>query len=161
SRGVLFISLALLIVGHDLFRTGAEPRRRARKWCARLQARERWPADLMEIRFLPEVLGLRDAAAIEPGPVFDLFRDPRPEVRAAAVGAALAEGGRRWGVVRDAVRGMLCDPRTRDAALPGAAGGLPVVAICDLTTWAAEPEPLGSRSVRTLLDHYSCVLQTT
>src|SRR5205085_5471851 len=30
-----------------------------------------------------------------------------------------------------------------------------------LTTWTAEPEPLGSRSVRTLIEHYSCILQTT
>ena len=180
----------------------------------------------MEIRYLPEVFALQDAATTEPGPVFDLFRDPRPEVRAAAfaafigrpawrpreasavleetrktkepavrvmalaalggiddpaittgiadffhdssaevraaaVWASLSDGGHRWGVVRDAVRGMLCDTRTVDAALPGAAGILPVVAICDLTAWTAEPEPLGNRSVRTLIDHYSCLLQTT
>jgi hypothetical protein len=226
GRGVLFIVSVILIAVHDLFRTGAEPRRRARKWCGRLQAREDWPEDLMEIRYLPEVYALQDAAAIEPGPVFDLFRDPRQEVRAAAfaafldrpnwrpreacavleaarksqepkvrviamaalgsiddpmitsgmadffndpsaevraaaVWASLSDGGQRWPSVRDAVRGLLCDPRSTDAALPGAAGSLPVVAICDLTAWTAEPEPLGTRSVRTLIDHYSCLLQTT
>ena len=225
-RGVLFLGVVALLAAHDLFRTGAEPRRRAKKWCARLRARHHWPSELSEVRYLPEVFALRDAAQIEPGPVFGLFRDPRPEVRAAAfaafigrpqwrlreasavleearktaepgvrviamaalggiddpnitsgvvdfyrdhsaevraaaVWASLAEGGKRWGFVRDAIRGVLCDPRTIDIALPGAAGSLPVVAICDLTSWANEPEPLGTRSVRTLIDHYSRLLQTT
>ncbi|CAN5164375.1 hypothetical protein BH11PLA2_BH11PLA2_42930 [soil metagenome] len=226
ARGTLFVAVSLLIVVHDLFRTGAEPRRRAQKWCARLQARRDWPADVVDVIHLPEVYGLRDAAEVEPGPVFDLFRDvrpevrasafgalagrpnwrpreaaavleeakktaeapvrvlamtalsriedpaivegltgfyhdPSPEVRAAAVWASLSDGGRRWGFVRDAIRGMLSDPRNTDAALPGAAGCLPVVALCDLTAWAAEPEPLSLKSVRTLVDHYNRVLQTT
>jgi hypothetical protein len=56
---------------------------------------------------------------------------------------------------------MLSDPRGVDRSLPGAAGHLPVIALCDLTSWANEPEPLGTRSVRTLIDHYACLLQTT
>ncbi len=226
ARGMLFLAIVLQFAIHDLFRTGAEPRRRARKWCARLQAREAWPSELADVRHLPEVHALRDAAEIEPGPVFDLFRDSRPQVRAAAfasfigrpawrareavavlqearktpesnvralavaslggidepaiiaglsdffhdsyadvraaaVWAALSDGGERWNLVRDAIRTMLADPKGKDAALPGAAGSLPVVAICDLTSWSIEGDPLGTKSVRTLIDHYSHVLQTT
>lgn len=225
-RGMLLLASAALIATHDLFRTGAEPRRRARKCCAQLQARTHWPAELAEIRNLQEVYALQDAARIEPGPVFDLLRDPRAEVRmaafaafigrdawrpreasalldiarktpepkvrvmamaalsgiddamitrgltdfyrddsvevrAAAAWATVNDGGLRWGLARDSVRAFLADPRTADAALPGVAGCLPVVAVCDLTSWSAEPEPLGPRCVRTLIDHYSYLLQTT
>lgn len=226
SRGLLFLAIVALLACHDLHRSGSEPRRRARKLCARLQGRQSWPGDLLEIRHLPEVYALQDAIAIEPGPVFDLFHDSRAEiraaafaafigrrswrprestavldaarktketpvrviavaalgnvddpdiiagladfyhdpstdVRAAAIWASLADGGKNWAMVRDAIRSHLCDPRSVDAALPGAAGLLPVVAICDLTTWAGEPDPLGTRSIRTLIDHYNCLLQTT
>jgi len=225
-RGLFFIIATVLLAIHDLYRTGAEPRRRARKWCGRLQARRDWPRDSADLRRLPEVYALRDAAEIEPGPIFDLFRDPRaevrgaafaafigrpswrpreavavleearktpePEVRAiavaalggiddpavtsglisffqdpsavvrsAAVTAALVDGGQRWNMARDGVRAMLADPQGRDASLPGAAGALPVVAICDFTVWAFEGDPLGARSVRTLIEHYNRVLQTT
>lgn len=226
TRGTLLIGIVFLLASHDLFRSGAEPRRRARKWCERLQARRDWPSEIGEIRHLPEVFALRDASANEPGPVFELlehpraevraaafaafigrpawrprevaalldaakkmpetsvrtmamaalsgindpavvaglaefFKDPSPEVRAAAVWASLADGGQNWATVRDAVRATLADRASTDVALPGAAGSLPVIAICDLSAWASEPEPLGSRCVRTLIDHYSHLLQTT
>jgi hypothetical protein len=226
SRGLLFIDVALLIALHDLARTGAEPRRRAKIFCERLRSRRDWPADVVDVMHLPEVHALHVAALGAPGPVFDLFRDIRPEVRAsafaalagrsswrpreaqavleearktpepevrvlamsalahiddpavvqgltsffrdaspevraAAVWASLGDGGRRWGFVRDSIRAFLADPRTADAALPGAAGCLPVVALCDLTAWTIEPEPLGVKSVRTLVDHYGRVLQST
>jgi hypothetical protein len=230
ARGGLLLAAVALVAAHDLHRTGAEPRRRAKTLCTQIQGRRWWPSTLAEVPALPDVQALRAAAEYEPGPVFALFQDPRPEVRVAAfaaldgrsgwrlreacavltaaqatvepevraaavatlgavdepaavagltgffrdgspevrraaVRAAMRDGGRKWAFVRDGVRLALSDPKTYPATepggLPGAAGHLPVMAVCDLTTWAGEPEPLGSRAVRTLVDHYAAVLQRT
>ncbi|MGL4419740.1 MAG: hypothetical protein ACRCZF_03665, partial [Gemmataceae bacterium] len=89
------------------------------------------------------------------------LRDPHPEVRAAAVTAAVDGTGEKWANVREAVKAALADPRlAADGALPGAAGHLSAVALCDLTQWAGDAEPLGSRSIKTLVDHYGWMLQT-
>lgn len=226
-RGILLLVAVVLTALYDLYRTGAEPRRRAKRFCARIRNRHFWPSQLSDIRTLPEVRGLRDAVAVEPGPVFPLLtdpssnvriaafsaldgrtawrsseaatvlnaaqranepsvrsvavaalatiddpavvqglaeflRDPEAEVRAAAVGAILSQRGRKWAFVRDAVRAYLSDGKfANDGGLPGAAGHLPVVAICDLTVWASEPEPLGGRAVKSLVEHYARVLETT
>jgi hypothetical protein len=54
------------------------------------------------------------------------------------------------------VRAALADPAlVNDGALPGGPGRLPAMAVCDLTAWAAEPEPLAGRSVRTLVEHHA------
>ncbi len=91
--------------------------------------------------------------------VCEFLRDPLPEVRAAAVAALLRGGEERWAVVRGAMRRMLAEPTlAADGALPGAAGRLSALAMCDLTGWAAEPPPLGERAVRTLVDHYHALL---
>ena len=103
------------------------------------------------------------ARATDPNSVAGLtgfLRDPTPDVRAAA-GAALMTDPARWPVVRDAVREALAAPAlAADGPLPGAADRLTPMAVCDLTSWAAEHEPLAGRSVRTLAEFYALRLQT-
>lgn len=225
-RGGLLVASVVLLAAHDLHRTGAEPRRRATRLCRALQARTQWPGAFADARGLPEVRALREAAAADPGPVFKLLRDHRPEVRAAgfaalegrrawrprecvallaaaqktaepgvravavsalagaadaqtlgglaaflrdpapevrraAAAACVDSAGRKWAFVRDAVRTALADPKlSADGPLAGSAGHLSAAALCDLTTWAAEGEPLGGRAVRTLVEHYADILQT-
>src|SRR5207237_9238133 len=73
----------------------------------------------------------------------------------------VARAGLKWALVRAAGRAYRPDPKfAHDGPLPGAAGRLSVVAVCDLTAWAGEGEPLGTRAVRTLTEHYAHVLQT-
>ena len=92
--------------------------------------------------------------------LMEYLKDPNLLVRAEACEALLAGGERRWAVARNAVRTVLADPAfLTDGALPGAAGRLPVIAVCDLTGWAAEPAPLAERAVRTLLAHYETTLR--
>jgi len=89
------------------------------------------------------------------------LQDSSPEVREAAAVALLTGGGSRWAVVRDYLRDSLADPmRASDGALPGATGRLQAMAVCDLTVWAAEGEPLAERSVLTLLRHYAACLRS-
>lgn len=225
GTGGLLLAAAGLLAAHDLRRTGAEPRRRTRAAAAAVQARRWWPTTAAEVAAVPEARRLRQAAAAEPGPVFPLlndarpevrtaafaaltardrwrpteaaavlaaahatvepgvraaavtalgavddpaaaagltgfFRDPDPGVRAAAVTAALRDAGRKWAFVRDGARLALADPKAAGDPLPGAAGRLPAVAVCDLTAWAAEPVPLGPRAVKLLTDHYAVQLRT-
>jgi hypothetical protein len=89
------------------------------------------------------------------------LRDRVPEVRWAAGAAAVDSAGRKWVAVRDAIRSALADPKlVSDGPLPGSVGRLSPVAVCDLTSWAGEAEPLGGRAVRTLVEHYGHELQT-
>jgi hypothetical protein len=88
------------------------------------------------------------------------LKDPAAEVRAAAGVALLAGGERRWATARTAIRGVLADPTyVTDGPLPGAAGRLSALAVCDLTAWTLEPPPLAERTVLTLLRHYETVLR--
>ncbi|MBM3981800.1 MAG: hypothetical protein FJ304_16305, partial [Planctomycetes bacterium] len=87
GQGVLLLVAVGLAAFHDLTRTGAEPLRRANKWCARLAGRTHWPLQLADCRALPEVAALRRAALDEVRPVLALLSDPRPEVQCAALGA--------------------------------------------------------------------------
>ena len=91
-------SLAALGVGlfaiSELFRTGAEPRRRAANICRRILSRPNWPMTLIDCRTIPEVLELQDALREDMSPVVRLMADPRPEVRAA--GFASLEGRSHW-----------------------------------------------------------------
>jgi hypothetical protein len=219
ARGFLLVGAVFLVIGHDLARTGLEPRRRAEKLCRALAGRARWPQQVAGYADLPEVRALQDAVRDDPGPALklladpraevrtaafvalsgrkywrlgesaavldavrmtvepkvrsagvlalsgandpdtvlalgELLRDPTPDVRHTAAVALLAAGGRRWPVARDMVRAALADPTlANDGALPGGPGRLPAMAVCDLTAWAAEPEPLAGRSVRTLVEH--------
>jgi hypothetical protein len=89
------------------------------------------------------------------GGLTGFLRDPDPGVRAAA-GAALLADPARWAGVRDAVRDALAAPAlAADGPLPGVADRLPPMAICDLTSWAAEHEPLAGRSIATLAEFYA------
>lgn len=87
GQGVLLLVAVGLAAIHDLIRTGAEPLRRANKWCARLAGRTDWPMQLADCRALPEVTALRGAVLDEVRPVLALLADPRPEVQCAALGA--------------------------------------------------------------------------
>jgi HEAT repeat protein len=86
ESALLLIAVALAAF-HDLTRTGAEPLRRANKWCGRIAARHQWPVQLADCRTLPEVAALREAVRNEVRPVLALLSDPRPEVQCAALGA--------------------------------------------------------------------------
>lgn len=87
GQAVLLLGAVGLAAFHDLTRTGAEPLRRANKWCARIAARRHWPIQLADCRALPEVSALREAVRDEVRPVLALLSDPRPEVQCAALGA--------------------------------------------------------------------------
>ena len=98
GQSVLLLVAVGLAAFHDLTRTGAEPLRRANKWCGRLATRTQWPLQLADCRALPEVAALREAVRDEVRPVLALLSDPRPEVqcaraRGARVSPALAAGG--------------------------------------------------------------------
>ena len=94
GQGVLILFAVLLLIGHDLTRTGAEPLRRANKWTRRLISRRHWPIQLADCRILPEVLALRESIRDQPGPALALLSDPRPEVQTAALGALEYQIGR-------------------------------------------------------------------
>ena len=224
GRGLLLLVAVALLIGHDLARTGLEPRRRGRAIVRQLLRRVAWPARAGEYAHLPEVRALAEVLQDDPGPAADLLKDGRvevrlaaftalqqrtywrpgeadlvldaveatrhavaraagikalacatdggvlgvigeylrdkaPEVRHAAAVTLLADAPGRWPLVRGAIRAALADPpQARDGALPGAAGAIDGVALCDLTTWAAEPGPLGERSLQTLIGHYGVVL---
>jgi hypothetical protein len=87
GQSVLLLVAVGLAAVHDFTRTGAEPLRRANKWCSRLATRTHWPMQLADCRALPEVVALRDAVRDEVRPVLALLSDPRPEVQCAALGA--------------------------------------------------------------------------
>jgi hypothetical protein len=87
GQSILLLSAVGLAAFHDLTRTGAEPLRRANKWCGRLVTRTHWPLQLADCRTLPEVAALREAVRDEVRPVLALLSDPRPEVQCAALGA--------------------------------------------------------------------------
>ncbi len=101
--------------------------------------------------------------ANEPSNILELakyLRDPEPSVRLAALRAVLSNPGNRWGIVRESVRLYLSDPRfSNDGGLACSNHRLPAVAVCDLTAWAMEPEPLASRSIRSLIEYYAQHLQ--
>lgn len=94
GQSVLLLMAVALAAVHDLIRTGAEPLRRANKWCGRLVTRTQWPLQLADCRALPEVVALRAAVRDEVRPVLALLTDPRPEVQCAALGAL--EYRSRW-----------------------------------------------------------------
>jgi hypothetical protein len=87
GQSALLLGAVTLAAFHDLTRTGAEPLRRANKWCGRILGRQHWPLQLGDCRTLPEVVALRDAARDEARPVLALLSDSRPEVVCAALGA--------------------------------------------------------------------------
>lgn len=92
--------------------------------------------------------------------VAEFLRDPSPEVRLAASLACTTNGAPHWGVVREKLRDALADmDQANDGPLPGAGFGLPAMAVCDLTAWAAEADPLAERAILSLVEHYASALQ--
>lgn len=91
---VVHLAQALLLVvplglfGQQCLRdSGATAMRRARQLAARLGARTKWPANLMECRRLPEVKALRESLHVDASPALELLVNPRPAVRVAALAA--------------------------------------------------------------------------
>ena len=124
ARGLVAVLGVSLFAVCELFRTGAEPRRRAGAVCRRLLARPFWPIAPMESLTVPEVLDLKDALREDMSPVVRLMADARPEIRAA--GFAALEGRPYWKLnearlVLNAARatvepGVRASRRTRSAA---------------------------------------------
>ncbi|MCZ2340428.1 MAG: hypothetical protein LC104_01370 [Bacteroidales bacterium] len=85
GRGLLLLGAIVLLIRHDLARSGVEPRRRVRKLCSWLTHRTKWPDDLNDFQHLPEVRALQEDLSDDPSPVLALLTDPRAEVRAAAL----------------------------------------------------------------------------
>lgn len=85
GRGLLLLGAVLLLIRHDLARSGVEPRRRVRQLCRWLTHRAKWPDDLHDFQHLPEVRALQVDLGDDPSPVLALLTDPRAEVRAAAL----------------------------------------------------------------------------
>lgn len=156
----------------ELLMTDTRPEVRTAAF-ASLLGRDRWrPAEAAAVLGVvrrtqePAVRAVGVAAlagAGDPGSLAGLagfLRDPVPEVRQAAAESLLAAGADHWPVVRELVRDALADPAlAADGPLPGASGRLPALAVCDLTAWASEVDPLAHRSVRTLIGHYAAVLR--
>ncbi len=94
GQSVLLLMAVALAAVHDLIQTGAEPLRRANKWCGRIATRVQWPRLLADCRALPEVVALRGTVLDEVRPVLALLSDPRPEVQCAALG--VLEYRPRW-----------------------------------------------------------------
>jgi hypothetical protein len=93
-RGLLLVGTVLLVVWHDLSRSGAEARRRVRNACRRVRQLQHWPTDLLAIPNMPSVRALTAAVPDEPGPVLEMLSDPRAELRAVALSALVAY--RHW-----------------------------------------------------------------
>jgi hypothetical protein len=85
AKAVLLIVPLLAFAYHTLHSSGAPAIRRARLLAARLASRRDWPADLAEMRGLPEIKALRAALYLDASPALALLLNPRPEVRAAAL----------------------------------------------------------------------------
>jgi hypothetical protein len=87
AQGVLLLGAVMLLAAHDLTRIGAEPLRRANKWCRRISARTDWPVPVADCRMVAEAVALRSAVREEASPALALLSDPRPQVQAAALGS--------------------------------------------------------------------------
>jgi HEAT repeat protein len=90
----LYLAQAILLVipvftfgVQSLRDSGATAMRRARLLADRLAARRNWPADLQEVRLLPEVKALRESLHIDATPALRLLANPHPAVRTAALAA--------------------------------------------------------------------------
>jgi len=137
---LLFLAVALLAV-HDLTRTGAEPLRRANKWCRRIASRTQWPMQLADCRVLPEAALLRDAICDEPGPALAMLSDPRPEVQTAALGALEYRTGWRPGEAELVLKfgQQHREPAVRAAAAYALAGVGPADLVAGLAGFLRDP----------------------
>jgi len=83
---LLVVPLALFAV-QTLTESGALASRHANLLAQRLANRKDWPADLGDIRSLPEVKAFREALSIEASPALALLKHPLVQVRMAALAA--------------------------------------------------------------------------
>jgi HEAT repeat protein len=87
ARAILLVVPIILFALQTLTDSGAPALRRARVLAGRLEQRREWPADLAACRGLPEVKALREALHFDATPALSLLKNPRPEVRVAALAA--------------------------------------------------------------------------
>ncbi|MCS7045924.1 MAG: HEAT repeat domain-containing protein [Gemmataceae bacterium] len=87
SKGLLLVTPLVVFGFQTLNETGAPRLRRANLLARRLADRKDWPGDLAACLTLPEVKALRAALGPDAAPALALLRDPRPEVRVAALAA--------------------------------------------------------------------------
>lgn len=87
SQGALLCVPLWLFGVLCLKESGALALRRGRVLADRLTRRKHWPADLMQIRDLPEVQALRAALTVDASPVFPLLTHARLEARLAGLAA--------------------------------------------------------------------------
>ncbi|MGL6073696.1 MAG: hypothetical protein ACRC8S_05990 [Fimbriiglobus sp.] len=119
GKGILLLGAVGLLIGHDLIRTGLEPRRRAREYSRRLQRRTFWPTQEAEFAAIPEVRVLMDVLEHDPTPAAELLTDDRMQVRMAAFVALQQRNYWRRGeaeMVLNAIQ-KTQDPPTRAAGI--------------------------------------------
>ncbi len=87
AQAVLLVVPLFVFALQTLTNSGAPALRRARVLAERLAHRKDWPADLAACRSLPEVKALREALHVDATPALTLLRNPRVQVRMAALAA--------------------------------------------------------------------------
>jgi hypothetical protein len=87
AQGLLTIIPLLYLGWYCMRESGALLLRHARILADQLARRRDWPADLAQVRMLPEVRRLREAMVLDAAPALNLLGHARIEVRVAALGA--------------------------------------------------------------------------
>ncbi len=87
ARAILLVVPISLFALQMLTDSGAPTIRRARLLALRLANRTDWPPDLATCKSLPEVKALREALHVDATPALALLKNPRAEVRVAALAA--------------------------------------------------------------------------
>ncbi|MCI0701159.1 MAG: HEAT repeat domain-containing protein [Planctomycetia bacterium] len=143
AQGLLLLIAVSLAALHDLVRTGAEPLRRANRWCTRIAYRKHWPVQLADCRTLPEVVALRDAVRNEIRPVLVLLSDSRPEVQCAALGALEYRPNWRPGEAELVLKiaRESAEPAVRAAAAYALAGVDTPTLVSGLASFLRDPAP--------------------
>jgi hypothetical protein len=108
-----------------------------------------------------KIAGLRALAAAADAQtlafVTDYLQDRTPEVRRAASEMVPIHDEQRWPLLREPIKQVLAQ-READDLFHDAAGHWCEAALCDLATWANEPEPLGTRAGQAVVRHYGVLL---
>jgi HEAT repeat protein len=87
ARAALVVVPVTLFAMQCLRDSGASALRRARLIALQLMKRSSWPADLMNVRLMPEVQAFREALHVDASPALEMLLDTRPAVRVAALAA--------------------------------------------------------------------------
>ena len=84
----ILIGLPIVMFGYQaLIESGAPVIRRAHLLAQRLAGRQDWPADISQLRALPEIKAFRATLAYDAAPALALLQNQRIEVRVAALAA--------------------------------------------------------------------------